>query len=44
MLIHAEGPPAREFYLHLAEFEESPSDPLHLMLRIEALKATLSGE
>lgn len=40
LLIHAEDQAARDFYMHLAEFEESPSDPLHLMLRLEALKAT----
>lgn len=44
LLVHAESPEAREFYLHLAEFEESPSDPLHLMIRIRALRHTLEGE
>jgi GNAT superfamily N-acetyltransferase len=32
LLIHAESERARAFYLHLAEFEDSPSDPLHLIL------------
>lgn len=44
VLIHAESAAARDFYLHLAEFEESPSDPLHLMLRLEALRATLASD
>ena len=42
LLIHAEDDAARDFYRHLAEFEESPSDPLHLMLRIDALQATIA--
>jgi GNAT superfamily N-acetyltransferase len=44
LLIHAENPAARVFYLHLAEFEASPTDPLHLMLRLESLRATLAGQ
>ena len=44
LLVHAESREAREFYLHLAEFEESPSDPLHLMIRIGALQRTLHVE
>jgi GNAT superfamily N-acetyltransferase len=32
LLIHAESDQARAFYLHLAEFDVSPTDPLHLML------------
>jgi GNAT superfamily N-acetyltransferase len=31
-LIHAESAQARAFYLHLAEFDVSPTDPLHLIL------------
>jgi GNAT superfamily N-acetyltransferase len=30
LVIHAESETARSFYLHLAEFDESPSDPFHL--------------
>lgn len=30
-VIHAESEQARAFYLHLAEFDVSPTDPLHLM-------------
>jgi len=32
LLIHAESQEAREFYLHLADFDESPTDPLELFL------------
>lgn len=32
ILVHAESTSARAFYLHLAEFEPSPTDPLHLVL------------
>jgi len=32
LLIHAESDQARAFYLHLAEFDVSPTDPLHLIL------------
>jgi GNAT superfamily N-acetyltransferase len=32
LLIHAESDQERDFYLHLAEFDMSPTDPLHLML------------
>jgi GNAT superfamily N-acetyltransferase len=32
LLIHAESDAARAFYLHLAEFALSPTDPLHLIL------------
>lgn len=32
LLIHAESEQARAFYSHLAEFDESPTDPMHLIL------------
>lgn len=32
LLVHAESQTARDFYLHIAEFDESPTDPLHLLL------------
>ena len=32
LLIHAESARARAFYMHLAEFDASPTDPLHLAL------------
>ncbi len=44
LLIHAESLEAREFYLHLvAEFEESPTDPLHLVLLMKDIRRTLKG-
>jgi GNAT superfamily N-acetyltransferase len=41
LLIHAESATARQFYLHLAEFESSPTDPLHLVLLMKDIEATL---
>ncbi|MFI5259767.1 MAG: N-acetyltransferase [Candidatus Limnocylindrales bacterium] len=41
LLIHAESPAARDFYLHLAEFEASPTDPLHLILLLKDLRHAL---
>ena len=38
LLIHAESPEAKAFYLHLAEFEVSPTDPLHLVLLIKDIE------
>ncbi|WP_160330469.1 hypothetical protein [Sphaerimonospora mesophila] len=32
LLIHCETEPARTFYLKLARFETSPTDPPHLFL------------
>jgi GNAT superfamily N-acetyltransferase len=43
LLIHAESETARAFYLHLAEFEPSPSDPLHLYLLIKDLRRAVGG-
>jgi len=43
LLIHAESEAARNFYLHLGEFEESPTDPLHLILLMKDLRAA-AGE
>lgn len=43
-LIHCENVQARSFYLHLAEFEPSPSDPLHLMLPITDIARAATGE
>ncbi len=39
LLIHAESEAAKNFYLHLGEFEESPTDPLHLILLMKDLRA-----
>ncbi|MGI8659169.1 MAG: GNAT family N-acetyltransferase [Candidatus Limnocylindria bacterium] len=44
VLIHAESERAREFYLHLAEFEPSPTDPLHLFLLMKDLRATIGSD
>jgi GNAT superfamily N-acetyltransferase len=42
MLIHAETPEARDFYLHLVpEFEQSPTDELHLVLLMKDILKTL---
>jgi hypothetical protein len=43
LLIHAESDAAKAFYLQIAEFEESPSDPLHLLLTLKSLRAALRG-
>jgi len=44
LLVHAESEDARAFYLHLIpEFEASPTDPLHLVLLLKDIKATLRG-
>ncbi|WP_211253473.1 GNAT family N-acetyltransferase [Knoellia subterranea] len=41
LLIHAKDDDARAFYMHLAEFEPSPTDPLHLFLLIKDLRKAL---
>jgi GNAT superfamily N-acetyltransferase len=42
LLIHSESAEARDFYLHLVpEFEESPTDPLHLVLLMKDIRKTL---
>ncbi len=43
LLIHAESEAAKRFYLHIGEFEESPTDPLHLILLMKDLRAA-AGE
>ena len=43
LLIHAEADTARAFYQHLAEFEPSPTDALHLFLLMKDLRATIEG-
>lgn len=43
LLIHAESEAARAFYLHLAEFEPSPSDPLHLVLLPKDLRRAMAA-
>jgi hypothetical protein len=41
LLIHAESATARDFYMHLAEFEPSPTDPLHLVLLVADIEGIL---
>jgi hypothetical protein len=42
LLVHAETPQARDFYLHLIpEFEPSPTDDLHLFLLMKDILRTL---
>jgi GNAT superfamily N-acetyltransferase len=41
LLIHTAEARARDFYLALAEFEASPTDPLHLFLSIKDLRHSL---
>lgn len=44
LLVHAEAPEARDFYLHLVPgFEASPTDELHLVLLMKDILKTLSG-
>ena len=42
LLVHAESNTARDFYRHLVpEFEESPTDPLHLVVLTKDIRRTL---
>lgn len=44
LLVHAESPEVRDFYLHLVpEFQPSPTDDLHLMLLMKDIRRTLRG-
>jgi GNAT superfamily N-acetyltransferase len=38
VLIHCETDAARDFYLRLAKFEASPTDPMHLLLLMKDLR------
>jgi GNAT superfamily N-acetyltransferase len=43
LLIHAESNDARDFYRHLVpELEDSPTDPLHLVLLMKDIRRTLT--
>lgn len=42
LLVHARDDAARQFYVAQAEFCESPSDPLHLMLPVKDIIRSLS--
>ena len=41
LLIHAKDETARKFYMRQAEFEPSPTDPLHLFLLMKDLRKLL---
>jgi GNAT superfamily N-acetyltransferase len=42
LLVHAESQTARDFYLHLVpEFQQSPTDEMHLVLMLKDIKRTL---
>jgi GNAT superfamily N-acetyltransferase len=44
LLVHCETEQARSFYQHLIpEFEQSPTDELHLILLLKDIKRTLGG-
>ncbi|MFT4189234.1 MAG: hypothetical protein QM621_11710 [Aeromicrobium sp.] len=44
LLVHAESATARDFYLHLVpEFEQSPTDDLHLVLLLKDIRKTLTS-
>lgn len=44
LIVHAETPEARDFYLHLVpEFEPSPTDDLHLVLLMKDILKTIAG-
>ena len=43
VLIHCESDAARDFYLRLAKFESSPTDPMHLFLLMKDLRRALTG-
>jgi GNAT superfamily N-acetyltransferase len=42
VLIHCESEPARDFYLGLAKFEPSPTDPMHLLLLLKDLRRAVA--
>lgn len=44
LLIHCESVEAKEWYRRRAAFDESPTDPLHLMLLMKDLRHTLDQE
>lgn len=43
LLVHAKDEGARAFYLRAAEFEPSPTDPLHLYLLMKDLRRAILG-
>jgi GNAT superfamily N-acetyltransferase len=42
LLLHCESEAARDFYLRLAKFEPSPTDPMHLLLLMKDLRRALA--
>lgn len=42
LLIHAKDEEAKKFYMHLAEFEPSPTNELHLMVLLKDVKRSLA--
>jgi GNAT superfamily N-acetyltransferase len=42
LLIHCENESAKAFYSHFGAFEQSPTDPLHLLLLMSDLRRTLN--
>jgi hypothetical protein len=43
LLVHAESAEAKKFYLHLVpEFEQSPTDDLHLVLLLKDIRKTMA--
>ena len=43
LLIHCENDTARDFYLRLAKFDASPTDPMHLFLLMKDLRKALTS-
>lgn len=43
LLIHCENDAARDFYLRLAKFDASPTDPMHLFLLMKDLRKALGA-
>lgn len=41
LLIHAKDDAAKSFYMSFGEFEESPTDPMHLYLLMKDLRASI---
>ncbi|WP_213453182.1 GNAT family N-acetyltransferase [Rhizomonospora bruguierae] len=41
LLIHCESDSARDFYLRLAKFDPSPTDPMHLLLMMKDLRRAI---
>jgi GNAT superfamily N-acetyltransferase len=42
LLIHCETQAARDFYLRLAKFDTSPTDPMHLFLLMKDLRRAIA--